>query len=127
MPKAAQRRKVRRNQYLYKLLRQRPDAFSFEWNKRLVSWVFEAHRRAEILRDESGNPTPAASALVDEVMGQLAALGEMALEMEGAETLQVMLNECAKAVSAAVDRRMYRLTPRLPEKPQRSKTIHGTK
>ena len=123
MAKAAERRKRKRSEYLYKLLRQKPDLFTLEWNKRLSSWSFAARRRAMQLRDESGNPLPAAFDLVEKVMGKLSALGELAVEMEGAETLQVMLNECARAVSSAVDCRMYRLNPRWPEKVSRSKTL----
>lgn len=110
MGKASTRRKKRRQEYLGRLARENPKKFQSEWAKRLESWSEEAAYRAGRLTDRDGTPIPPAFTLVDDAIGELAACGEEAFELESEATEGVMNDACCKAVAAAVDRRMYRLS-----------------
>lgn len=122
MGKASRRRKKRRLEYLGRLARENPRKFQSEWAKRLASWSREANRRAGRLTGDGDASDQTAFALVDEALDVLSGCGPKAVDLEGADTKDVMTDSCCWAVAKAVDRRMYRLRQYLVKLPP-----HGRK
>ena len=110
MGKASTRRKKKRQEHLKRLVRKNPGKFRSEWAKRIESWTKEAERRAVRLKDDNGIPVPSAFTLVDIALNELTRCGEEAVSVEYKETKEVMTDSCCRAVSKAVDYRMYRLS-----------------
>jgi hypothetical protein len=109
MSKAGDRRRKRRHKYMRELAEQSPMQFKREWSKRLESWEELAKIRAARLGRFMGIEVRPAFELVDHAMRELQAIGDVAVELEGEATRQMLLGECTKAVAKQVDPRLSRL------------------
>lgn len=110
MGKASKKRKKARREYFGQLAREKPAEFKIEWSKRLESWAKVARRQARNLIEKNGNPEFYLSAIIKEVIKELAACGKEALKLEQARTIETMQHVCLKAFARAIDTRLYRLT-----------------
>lgn len=110
MSKATRKRMRRRQQYLARLAENDPEKFRRQWAKRLESWSNLARRQANLLVDLRRRPVAPCFQIARRAIEELAACGEAALALEGECTRAAMGSECAKAVAAVVDPRLYRLS-----------------
>jgi len=110
MGTASKRRKQGRQKYLQRLAGRDPQKFKRQWAKRLESWSYVARQHAGKLAGPGGQPVPGAFEMVRYAMAELAACGQAAMAIEAHDTIETMNDECCKAVAAAVDHRLHRLS-----------------
>jgi hypothetical protein len=107
MATTAQRRQRKQAEYLRSLARNDPRRFDHEWNKRVVSWLYEIGRRGALLC--SGEDVDRGADRIFEVVEQaerlITACGVE--NLVGSETLRVLTDECCKIVARVYEPAMY--------------------
>lgn len=111
MGKAAEKRKAARARYLSKLLASNPKRFEEELNKRFTSWAGEAWKRAGTLNG------PSSFSVLDEARQALVGCQSSGVTRTAEESLAALAHECARALSAHTDGRLYQVTQSLKKKP----------
>lgn len=109
MGKAAQRRRARRRRYLAGLALTDQERFLWEWNRRVRSWLYETWRRAGHLSPEA---MPATFDVVKEAKQILAECEGLEVSKEARCAIQELEAECARAVAAHTDNRLYEVSVR---------------
>jgi len=116
MGKASERRKARRQNYLAGLAATDPQRFQYEWNKRMDSWLDEAWKRTGKFINDDGDVVPPVFELVDNASRLLEECGVSENVLEDFCSIDVLINECCKAVSSHIDSRLYHLNVKLEKK-----------
>jgi hypothetical protein len=109
MATTAQRRQRKQVTFLYSLALHDRSRFEHEWNKRVVSWLYEINRRGTLL--SLGETQDASADRVFDVVEQAERLIE-ACEVEnmvGTETRRILTNQCCKIVAHFYGSTMHRL------------------
>lgn len=106
MSKAGQRRQKRLAQYLTTLIRIDRNKFLNQWEGRMKNWLYEIHRRGDMLRGEA--PTDEMVFGVLEQVNRLLDLCSPEVEaLVGPSTRETLIHESCRVFSIAVDPRMY--------------------
>ena len=125
MGKAANRRSIRRQEYLTRLSQENPERFKSEWAKRVDSWADEIWVAAQ-----SGMiDVPPVFSIVDKAKAVLSSCGEMAQKLQLKETTDVLNNECCQALTPHIGHEIYALNQNWEPKNARQKkenAEHGT-
>jgi hypothetical protein len=109
MATTAQRRQRKQVEFLRSVAREDRRKFQFEWNKRVVSWLYEINRRGALLRSYEANNSSADRVFeVVEQAERLIAACEVE-SMVGPETRLVLTSECCKIAARVYAPTMYRV------------------
>lgn len=107
MGKAADRRKIRRQQFLSRLAQENPERFEHEWNKRLESWV------DAIWSSKEGKINmPPVFKIVDNAENIFMKCGDKAVELQFGATKDLLENECCQVLAQNIGRNIYKLNQR---------------
>lgn len=102
---ASQRRFDKRASELAELRVSKPDAFDRVWEQLLRGWIGEVRNRA---RAQRLGETDERHLRIFEVLGQAQCLAQASgAQTQTAKSLKVLEHECAKAVAALTDPRLY--------------------
>ncbi|PIV67099.1 MAG: hypothetical protein COZ31_00020 [Nitrospirae bacterium CG_4_10_14_3_um_filter_44_29] len=108
MGKAAERRRIRRQQFLTKLAQENPERFEHEWAKRVESWADEIWL---IAKGGRMDVQPVFS-IVDRAKEILSECGERTTKPRLQETVDLLNNECCQALAPAIGRKIYAINQR---------------
>ena len=108
MGKASNRRKIRRAKQLAELAASDPESFQRKWNQKMDSWLKEVLRRAKISIKDNENKALPIFDLVDSARLVLDC-GVNDNTLNDSCSIDVLINECCKAVSSKADGRLYHL------------------
>lgn len=108
MGKAAERRKKRRQIFLTRLAVENPERFETEWAKRVESWA------GNIWLAAKGGRIDVAPVFIiaDRAETTLKECGEKAIELQFAETSDILRNECSRALAPHIGHEIYKLNQR---------------
>lgn len=111
MSKAGQRRQRNSSLYLAALAHESKTKFGLEWNKRIVSWLYEINRRgAEFCKTEDVSVAcERVFEVVEKAEKLLADCDTNAKLLVEAETRRVLTNECCKVVARVYGAELYKV------------------
>lgn len=108
MGKAAERRRIRRQQFLIKLAQENPERFEREWAKRIESWADEIWVSAK----DGKIDDPPVFSIVDRAKEILSECGERAIKTRLQETADLLNNECCQALARTIGKNIYTINQR---------------
>lgn len=112
MGKATQRREQRDAERLRRLASEQPEHFQRVWQRRLHAWVLEAIARGTAAANAATVPNECLPVfgVLEKAERLLAACGNEARQLVGAETRSLLENECCKVFARLADPRLYRFS-----------------
>jgi hypothetical protein len=115
--RSGKRRQQKKARFLSAVACEKQERFCIEWNKRLVSWLYEINRRgAEFCKTEDVSVAcERVFEVVEKVEELLAECDDEARQIVEAETRRVLTNECCKVVARVYGAELYKVVnPRYP-------------
>ncbi len=110
MSKSQQRHRRRLARYLGNLAESNPQRFQAEWRKRVESWAEDIHAIGrQIHRPDSLTPETKLFEVLEVAEKLLASCGLKAQALVGAQTRQILLEECCRVFAQAVSPEMHKL------------------
>lgn len=111
MTKTALRRQRKQADFLRSTAGKDRRQFEFEWNKRVVSWLYEINRRGALLisGDDAGSGGEGVFEVVEQAERLMSACGVEVVRLIGAQTRQMLTNECCKVVARVYGPAMYKV------------------
>ena len=109
--KSGKRRQQKKARFLSAIAREKQERFYFEWNKRIMSWLYEINRRgAEFCKTEDVSVAcERVFEVVEKAEKLLAGCDAEAKQIVEAETRRVLTNECCKVVARIYGAELFKV------------------
>jgi hypothetical protein len=104
-----QQRKARRLCFLVRVANERPDRFAVEWEREIGFWLQD-------IREELAGGSMTSRCVfevVREAQTALAMCGQWAVKEHGRKTVDILSNECCRAVASMTGSGVYRMNAHL--------------
>ena len=109
MATTAQRRQRKKADFLRKTARGDTRKFEHEWNKRVVSWLYEINRRGALLSSDAAG-SEGADRVFEVIELAERKMADCGVEAQvGAETRRILTNECCKVAARVYGPSMYKV------------------
>jgi hypothetical protein len=115
MRKAARRRQRRLKKYFAELSYRCPQKFEIEWNKRLVSWLYEIQRLRAGWEKGCADSRQPLFDIVDRAMAIIDCCSPEIRHQYRGITYELLSHEGSVQVARTIDRRIYKLNILDPE------------